>query len=591
MSNPFTVGEAINLARTIAGREGISLREDKECSSPYMRGNTIYIPTMTIYNHREVMEDIHSAIGYAAQENSFFQRLTSENKKQELHKSIIQQMHCDRFLNGQYEGRDEQIANGYSRKAPSIEKALPRIAAEDATSAALLYIGNRARGKWQRWNSMDMPDAIQKEVERLDKLGLEEQWLSLETEDDLRNMLKMIEEDQYAEGKGEGEGEPESGDAKGEGKGDSGGQEGEGSEGADSDSADGSGEGKGKGGKDGKGKGGESENGSKGDGDSKESGVGYSEQFLKNIGCVMDGKENPAHVQRRVADAPPYTPGAGKMIITDTTKTTSWEPGGYGPCKFNTDIYLPSQKMLNGFNLSRKVQKYLLAMAQTRTQLGLRQGLLVPSKITKLYANQSHQQPTMFKRKQASKLETDIAISILVDHSGSMRSYDKYTYASAVGTAMSEVLQSIHIPHEILTFTTKNGADLQHGILRKFNEVNVSRDNLLKRFSASELVFGSNADGEALTWAMERLYTRPERDKLLIVCSDGEPAYGYARGSDEAYLRDVCRLIEKQRGADVLGIGIRTDCVKEYYSRYVVIRDLAELEGAFLELIKSKVLK
>lgn len=124
--------------------------------------------------------------------------------------------------------------------------------------------------------------------------------------------------------------------------------------------------------------------------------------------------------------------------------------------------------------------------------------------------------------------------------------------------------------------------------MKKFGERNVSRDTLLKRYGADKVHMGCNADGEAVTAAAQYLARREEREKLLIVLSDGSPAYG---GNDERYLSDTVKSIEASKTMDIIGVGIQTHSVERYYKTSKVVNQLDELEKVLLSLLRDKVLK
>jgi cobalamin biosynthesis protein CobT len=86
-----------------------------------------------------------------------------------------------------------------------------------------------------------------------------------------------------------------------------------------------------------------------------------------------------------------------------------------------------------------------------------------------------------------------------------------------------------------------------------------------------------NADGESVLWAASRLYSRPEKRKILFVISDGEPQNaetGYNKLGK--HLKKVVDMISK-KGIECVGIGIQTDAVEEYYKNNVVLNDMGDM--------------
>jgi cobalamin biosynthesis protein CobT len=62
----------------------------------------------------------------------------------------------------------------------------------------------------------------------------------------------------------------------------------------------------------------------------------------------------------------------------------------------------------------------------------------------------------------------------------------------------------------------------------------------------------------------------------MIVLSDGQPACSGNSDDQNTHLVNVVKKIEKA-GIDVVGLGISSDAVKQYYSRNIVFHDSAEI--------------
>jgi cobalamin biosynthesis protein CobT len=96
----------------------------------------------------------------------------------------------------------------------------------------------------------------------------------------------------------------------------------------------------------------------------------------------------------------------------------------------------------------------------------------------------------------------------------------------------------------------------------------------------------------AVEWAAKRLLARPERRKVLIVLSDGSPCCGDDDNDAIAsHLRRILDWLEKKEDVDVVAIGLRSDCVKEFYRHHAVARTINELPEklykALLETMKK----
>ena len=95
-----------------------------------------------------------------------------------------------------------------------------------------------------------------------------------------------------------------------------------------------------------------------------------------------------------------------------------------------------------------------------------------------------------------------------------------------------------------------------------------------------------NIDGEALMWAHQRLLSRPEQRRILMVISDGAPVDDATLSANpgnylERHLRDVIEWIENRSDIEITAIGIGHD-VTRYYRRAVTIVDAEELGGTMM---------
>lgn len=150
---------------------------------------------------------------------------------------------------------------------------------------------------------------------------------------------------------------------------------------------------------------------------------------------------------------------------------------------------------------------------------------------------------TIFKLRANTQFDgSKIAVSILIDHSGSMKG-DKAFLCCALAEVLADSFFKLAIQYEILGFTTSSWrggqsrkewiclgyrpnpgrlCDLLHIIYQPFSEDqagagkgihNIFRDELLKE----------NVDGEALLWAAKRFPKTDVDKRILIVVSDGAP--------------------------------------------------------------------
>jgi cobaltochelatase CobT len=96
-----------------------------------------------------------------------------------------------------------------------------------------------------------------------------------------------------------------------------------------------------------------------------------------------------------------------------------------------------------------------------------------------------------------------------------------------------------------------------------------------------------NIDGEALTWAHDRMRGRTESRKILMVISDGSPVDDSTQSANAAlyldkHLRQVIAEIETKSPVELIAIGIGHD-VTRWYRRAVTIVDVEQLAGVMTE--------
>lgn len=130
----------------------------------------------------------------------------------------------------------------------------------------------------------------------------------------------------------------------------------------------------------------------------------------------------------------------------------------------------------------------------------------------------------------------DIAVAILNDESGSMSSCDRITHARSASIILHDFCKGLNIPIAIYGHTEDYDDSVQLFAYAEYDSVDNKDQYRLMDMSAR----GCNRDGAALRYVAERLMTRPEAIKLLIIISDGQPAgAGYYGTEAEADLRGI----------------------------------------------------
>lgn len=206
-------------------------------------------------------------------------------------------------------------------------------------------------------------------------------------------------------------------------------------------------------------------------------------------------------------------------------------------------------------------------------------------------------------RQQREVPTRDTVVTLLIDNSGSMAGRPIET-AAVCADILARTLERCGVRSEILGFTTgawKGGQarerwkalgrpprpgrlnELLHIVYKPADASwRRAREGLALMLDAS--VLKENVDGEALLWAHQRLLARPERRRILIVISDGEPADETttdANGSSylERHLRRVIGTIESRSPVQLVAIGVAHD-VARHYRRSLTIDEPGQLGDA-----------
>jgi cobaltochelatase CobT len=257
--------------------------------------------------------------------------------------------------------------------------------------------------------------------------------------------------------------------------------------------------------------------------------------------------------------------------------------------------------------LANKLQRLLLAQQSRHWEFDLEEGLLDASRLTRIVTDPMH--PLSFKREKDTEFR-DTVVALLLDNSGSMRGRP-IMVAAMCADILGRTLERVGVKTEILGFTTrawKGGQarekwlaagkppqpgrlnDLRHIVYKAADEPwRRAKRNL--GLMMREGLLKENIDGEALTWAHNRLIGRPEQRKILMVISDGAPVDDSTLSVNagnylEKHLRRVIEEIESRSSVELTAIGIGHD-VTRYYKRAVTIVDAEQLGGAMTEQLIS----
>lgn len=206
---------------------------------------------------------------------------------------------------------------------------------------------------------------------------------------------------------------------------------------------------------------------------------------------------------------------------------------------------------------------------------------------------------------------SDVAITLLLDHSGSLRRDDTSCLLAAMAGVASECLARAQITHEILAFTTTtwrggesrkqwlaNGAppapgrlcDLLHIIYRTSDETSPLAVEAMNQMTDVQLL-KENIDGEALLWAANRLRQLPAARRALLVVSDGAPVDDstiLANGGNilDDHIRHVAGEIVRAGDVELYGVGLKHD-MRRYYPQYCVVTAASDIGAVFLPMLAA----
>ncbi len=257
--------------------------------------------------------------------------------------------------------------------------------------------------------------------------------------------------------------------------------------------------------------------------------------------------------------------------------------------------------------LANKLQRQLLAKQNRAWEFDLEEGLLDSSKLPRVIMDPYNS--LSFKKEKDLDFK-DTIVTLLIDNSGSMRGRP-ITIAAICADILSRTLERCSVKVEILGFTTKNWKggksrelwnknskpkrpgrlnDLRHIVYKGADtQWRQAKNNL--GLMLKEGLLKENIDGEAISWAYNRLKKRKEERKILMVISDGAPVDDSTLSVNsgdflEKHLKKIVKFIENKTEIEILAIGIGHD-VSRYYSKAIKITDVNELGDVMISQLSS----
>jgi cobaltochelatase CobT len=252
--------------------------------------------------------------------------------------------------------------------------------------------------------------------------------------------------------------------------------------------------------------------------------------------------------------------------------------------------------------LAARLQRLLMARRLRHWEFEQEEGMIDASRLPQVIISPDF--PYYYKKEHDTDFR-DTVVTLLLDNSGSMRGRP-ITVAALSADILARTLERCGVKVEILGFTTRDwkGGNLRKQWVADGSPPNPGRLNDLRHIiykSADQRwmrgrrnlglmlkdgILKENIDGEAILWAHERLLSRPEDRKILMVISDGAPVddstLSVNNGSYlDAHLREAIGYIQSRSPVELLAIGIGHD-VTRYYNRAVTLSDVNELSDTMV---------
>jgi len=257
--------------------------------------------------------------------------------------------------------------------------------------------------------------------------------------------------------------------------------------------------------------------------------------------------------------------------------------------------------------LANQLQRQLLAKQNRSWEFDLEEGLLDSSKLTRIIIDPHNS--LSFKKEKDLEFK-DTVVTLLIDNSGSMRGRP-ITIAALCADILSRTLERCSVKVEILGFTTKNWKggksreewnknnkpknpgrlnDLRH-IIYKSADTHWRQSKKNLGLMLKEGLLKENIDGEAISWAFNRLKKRKEERKILMIISDGAPVDDSTLSVNsgdflEKHLKKIVKSIENKSDIEILAIGIGHD-VSRYYRKAIKITDVQELGDVMIDQLSG----
>ncbi|PPA71836.1 vWA domain-containing protein [Jeotgalibacillus proteolyticus] len=212
----------------------------------------------------------------------------------------------------------------------------------------------------------------------------------------------------------------------------------------------------------------------------------------------------------------------------------------------------------------------------------------------------TEEQPRVFYKKDEESPQIDATFTLLLDCSASMQDKMEETRKGLI--LFHEVLKSVRVPHEIVGFWEDTDRASETSQPNHFKTVIPYNDSIHSSSGAAVMQLKpeeDNRDGYAIRHMTERLTKRAEKNRFLLVFSDGEPA---AMNYEQNGIMDTHEAIIQARkhGIEVMNVFLSTeeiqesqkDVIQNMYGKYsLFIPKIEELPDILFPLLKRLLYK
>lgn len=190
-----------------------------------------------------------------------------------------------------------------------------------------------------------------------------------------------------------------------------------------------------------------------------------------------------------------------------------------------------------------------------------------------------------FTKKRNPEKTLDMAIAILVDNSGSMEG-ERIESAKEAAILLTEVLNQLEIPCLVASHSSEGAMNFT--IYQDFDDTGKAKYSICRMMPG-----GDNRDGLALDIAGKMLIKREEKDRLLIIISDGQPnSHGYAGSMAKKDIKEVVAGFRRQQIKTLaFAIGDDKKQVKDIYGEaFIDISDYEKFPKMLAKLIEREIM-